>query len=639
MKLSIIIVNYNVKDFLEQCLLSVENAIKGIDSEVFVVDNNSVDNSCQMVKSRFPQFNLIENKDNTGFAVANNQAIKISKGEYILLLNPDTLVEEDTFTKVLSFMDAHPKAGGLGVKMIDGNAHFLPESKRALPTPEVAFYKIFGLASLFPNSKKFGKYHLSYLDKDENHEIEILSGAFMFMRKEALDKVGMLDETFFMYGEDIDLSYRIILGGYKNYYFSDTTIIHYKGESTKKGSLNYVKTFYNAMIIFADKHFGQTAKAYILFIRLAIYLRAALSLTKRFIHNASLPILDFFILLFGFLASAQIWEHFKYHKDYFPEDVTHFVFPFISLIFIFSIFLFGGYFQPVRFKKLIQGISVGSILALAAYSLLDESIRLSRALILISISWAFVALPVYRWLFHQIPKLPFKYKSKNQKNFVIVGSPEECTRVKSILEQSIIDPIIKGFVYLQEDSNSASLGTVKQIKEVVRIHKINELVFCAKDISSQEIISNMLKLNQQNCDFKIASPDSISVVGSNSVNTAGELYQVQLNLINSEENKRNKRMFDVFISAILLILFPVFWPLQAVKSSYFKNLFWVIGNRMSLVGYNHNDKELIHLPNIKPGVLSPINNIDYAKNYSLIMDLNIIFQQFKNIGKPNHERN
>ena len=234
MQLSIIVVNYNVKDFLEQCLLSVENAIKGVAAEVIVVDNNSVDSSCQMVKERFPQFQLIENKQNTGFAVANNQAINISKGKYVLLLNPDTLVEEDTFTKVLSFMDKNDDAGGLGVKMIDGNGHFLPESKRALPTPKVAFYKIFGLSKLFPKSKKFGQYHLSFLDKDQNHEVEVLSGAFMLMRKETLDKVGLLDETFFMYGEDIDLSYRIILGGYKNYYFAETTIIHYKGEAQKK---------------------------------------------------------------------------------------------------------------------------------------------------------------------------------------------------------------------------------------------------------------------------------------------------------------------------------------------------------------------------------------------------------------------
>ncbi|MEZ4937615.1 MAG: glycosyltransferase family 2 protein, partial [Crocinitomicaceae bacterium] len=275
MDISIVIVNYNVEHFLEQCLNSVFSALKKVDGEVWVVDNNSIDGSMAMVKAKFPQVRLIENKENVGFSKANNQAIRESQGKYVLLLNPDTVVEEDTFEKVVQFMNEHPDAGGLGVNMIDGKGNFLPESKRGLPTPSVAFYKIFGLSRLFPRSKKFGKYHLGYLSKEETHEIEILSGAFMLMRKEALDKVGLLDESFFMYGEDIDLSWRIILGGYKNYYYPGTRIIHYKGESTKKTSVNYVFVFYKAMIIFAKKHFSQkNARTFSFLINMAIYFRA-----------------------------------------------------------------------------------------------------------------------------------------------------------------------------------------------------------------------------------------------------------------------------------------------------------------------------------------------------------------------------
>jgi len=211
-KLSIVIVNYNVRYFLEQCLHSVEEAIEGIEAEVFVVDNNSVDGSNTMVETKFPQFHLIANKENAGFSRANNQAIKIAGGEYILLLNPDTVLEHDTLKKCIQFMDEHPDAGGLGIKMVDGKGKFLPESKRGLPTPTVAFWKIFGLSSLFPKSKIFGKYHLGYLDNDETHEVDVLSGAFMMLRKTTIEKIGMLDESFFMYGEDIDLSYRITKG-------------------------------------------------------------------------------------------------------------------------------------------------------------------------------------------------------------------------------------------------------------------------------------------------------------------------------------------------------------------------------------------------------------------------------------------
>ncbi|MFM1745210.1 MAG: hypothetical protein RLZZ630_1147, partial [Bacteroidota bacterium] len=282
MKLSIVIVNYNVRFFLQQCLQSVREAVKGMDAEVFVVDNASSDGSVEMVRRLFPEVILIDNKDNRGFSKANNQAIRKSKGEYVLLLNPDTLVEADTFHKTCSFMDTHPDAGGLGVHMIDGRGNFLPESKRGLPTPTVAFYKISGLSALFPKSRTFGKYHLGYLDKERTHEVDVLSGAFMLLRKSALDKTGLLDEDYFMYGEDIDLSYRITKAGYKNYYFPETRIIHYKGESTKKSSVNYVFVFYNAMVIFARKHFAPGGAAVFAFmIQIAIWIRAGLAILHR----------------------------------------------------------------------------------------------------------------------------------------------------------------------------------------------------------------------------------------------------------------------------------------------------------------------------------------------------------------------
>ena len=226
MKLSIVIVNYNVSHFLEQCLISVYNALQNMNAEVFVVDNNSVDGSVDMVREKFPQAICLANQENVGFSRANNQAIRQAKGEYVLLLNPDTVVQEDTFSKCVQFMDAHPDAGGLGVRMIDGMGNFLPESKRGLPTPLVAFYKLSGLIRLFPKSKRYGRYYMGHLPNTKNNSVEVLAGAFMLMRQTALNKVGLLDEDYFMYGEDIDLSYRIITGGFKNYYFADTEIIH-----------------------------------------------------------------------------------------------------------------------------------------------------------------------------------------------------------------------------------------------------------------------------------------------------------------------------------------------------------------------------------------------------------------------------
>ena len=283
MKLSIVIVNYNVKYFLEKCLESVLTAIQNIPTEIFVVDNQSSDGSLEYLQPKFPQVTFIANDENVGFSKANNQAIRLAKGEYILLLNPDTVIYENTLINTCDFMDKHPEAGGLGVKMLDGNGKFLPESKRGFPSPWNSFCKMSGLSTFFPNSKVFGQYHLRYLDENSVHEIDVLAGAFMLLRKTVLDKIGLLDETFFMYGEDIDLSYRIRLGGFINYYFPEP-IIHYKGESTKK-DIKYVRIFYNAMRIFYDKHYAQTNFISKGFIRLSIHLGTFFAIVGNLFHR------------------------------------------------------------------------------------------------------------------------------------------------------------------------------------------------------------------------------------------------------------------------------------------------------------------------------------------------------------------
>ncbi|MCC6599927.1 MAG: glycosyltransferase, partial [Crocinitomicaceae bacterium] len=381
MKLSVIIVNYNVQYFLEQCLTSVQKAIRTIGAEVFVVDNCSVDGSVEMVRERFPWVKLIANIENTGFSKANNQAMRVATGEYILLLNPDTVIEEDTLTKVVSFMDNHPDSGGLGVKMVDGKGNFLPESKRGLPTPETAFYKISGISRLFPRSKRFNHYYLGHLSNDNVHEIEVLSGAFMLMRKSALDKVGLLDEAFFMYGEDIDLSWRIVQGGYKNYYFPETSIIHYKGESTKKGSLNYVFVFYNAMVIFARKHFSEkNATLFSLFINIAIWLRAGVAIAGRFLKAIILPMVDMVATITGLWAVETIYARAQ-NKIYDPELVW-WAFIAYSIIWAFFAFIGGAYDKPIIPQKTFRPIIAGSAFLLILYSLLPEALRFSRAILL-----------------------------------------------------------------------------------------------------------------------------------------------------------------------------------------------------------------------------------------------------------------
>jgi len=281
MRLSIIIVNYNVKFFLEQCLCSVKKAIEKIDAEVFVIDNCSADGSVDYLQKNFSWVRFIVNEKNQGFAKANNIALKQCAGDYILFLNPDTIIPENILESCLDFFDKHARVGAVGVKMVDGAGNFLPESKRSFPSPVVSFFKLSGLSSLFPQSKFFNKYALGFLDKDEVHEVDVLCGAFLMAKKNILIQIGGFDEAFFMYGEDIDLCYRIQKGGNKIWYLGDQTIVHFKGESAKKNSLNYVRIFYQAMSVFVKKHYNSgTARLINILLNAGIYIRAFVSLIE-----------------------------------------------------------------------------------------------------------------------------------------------------------------------------------------------------------------------------------------------------------------------------------------------------------------------------------------------------------------------
>jgi GT2 family glycosyltransferase len=650
MELSVIIVNYNVKHFLEQCLHSVVKASKNISTEIFVVDNNSVDGSAQLIPEKFPEINFIANKENVGFSKANNQAIKKAKGKYILLLNPDTVVEEDTFEKAIGFMESHPDAGALGVKMIDGKGNFLPESKRGLPTPWVAFYKMFGLARLFPKSRKLGKYHLSYLDENKTHEVDVLAGAFMFLRRSVLDKTGLLDETFFMYGEDIDLSYRITQAGFKNYYFPETTIIHYKGESTKKGSLNYIKVFYNAMIIFARKHFsGGKAGLFSAFIHLAVYFRALISISGRILGKVYTPFLDALFIYAGFLFLTPFWENARFEPGYYPPEFLQMVVPVYILFWFLGILFSGGYKKPINLLKIIRGIIWGSVAILLVYSLVDVQFRFSRALILLGSAWALGVLVLYRLVFHRIQLKGFRLDIKKTKKIVIVGHSTEATRVRKLLEQTPVHSEVAGFVAIDKtDRGPNYIGQLAQLKEIIQINRIDEVIFCAENISSAEIIKSMLDLTQLNVDYKIAPPESISIIGSNSIHTAGDLYVLNVNAISKASNKRKKRFFDATLALFYLVFSPLLiWFFQK-KSSFIGNVFQTLTGKKTWVGYISGAENNTMLPKLKPAVLNPgdmfpdtkLNaekktqlNVLYAKDYSILTDAEIVFKGWKNLDR------
>lgn len=654
MKLSVVIVNYNVKYFLEQCLYSVRHAGEGLQTEVFVVDNNSVDGSGKMVKEKFPEVILIENKDNSGFSKANNQAIKISTGEYVLLLNPDTVVERDTFSKVLQFMDSHPDAGGLGVKMIDGKGNFLPESKRGLPTPSVAFYKIFGFSRFFPKSKVFGKYHLGFLDKDLVNPIEILSGAFMLLRKSVLDKIGLLDETFFMYGEDIDLSYRILKAGFQNYYYPETRIIHYKGESTKKGSINYVVLFYNAMIIFARKHFtSKKARMFSFLIHIAIYFRALLAIFGRFLSRALLPLFDIVLIYAGMFFIINYWEDHVIFREggAYPPGFLTLAVPGYIFIWLLSGYFNGTYDKTVKFSRILRGILLGTIIILVTYALLPEHFRFSRAIILLGSVWAMMVMAGARAVFHFIRFHNIQFGPLKNRRFVIVGDRDEAKRVWELLHSSYGNPGFIGLISVasREQKNDGFIGSLWQISEIIRVYRIDEVIFCSKSMSQQAIIDQMSSLQDMHVDFKIAPEDSLSIIGSNSINTAGDLYTVNLNAITNVENKRNKRLLDLATCLGVALMLPVLIFLVNKPWGMVRNIFMVAISVRSWVGYiNDENFDRERLPHIRKGILHPLDafgkekiseeirqrlNYIYARDYSSNNDLNIIVKGFRQLGR------
>jgi len=657
MDLSVIIVNYNVKQFLEPCLFSVERAMKKIEGEVWVVDNNSVDGSVRMVHEQFPKCNLIENKKNLGFSKANNQGIRKASGKYILLLNPDTVVREDTFKRCLHFMETHSQAGAIGVKMIDGKGRFLPESKRAFPTPEVAFFKIFGFARIFPRSPIFNKYNLGFLSEDQIHEVEVLSGAYMFLRKEVLAKTGLLDEDYFMYGEDVDLSFRITRVGYKNYYFPETTIIHYKGESTKKGSLNYVVLFYKAMLIFARKHLAPGKfKILSTMIRAAIYFRASLSMIKRLFSGVLLPALDILLIFLGYFLIVPKWEQFKFYEGYhYPQGLFYIAIPLYIIIWVFSNYLNGAYGKPVHLFSLAKGVIMGTVFILIIYALLPLQFRFSRALILLGSLWAFVTLPVLRIILHFLNPSSFPLSDRRGKRLLIAGGIKETGRIKNLLDQASPPPQFAGFVSVpaSKENSDAYLGTFDQLGEMIKIHHIHEIIFCAQDVPAENIIFQMTQLTGRNISFKIAPPGSLSIMGNPKSLTTSDLFLFELNSISEKKNRHNKRLLDVGLSLIFLLFYVFMFLFVNNPSGFLRNIFRVLWGFQSWVGYDPLPKEILrHLPALRQGIILPSDtiknqkhdiqflkslNLMYVKDYKLIQDIKLIIKSYKNLGRQHQE--
>lgn len=650
MHLSVVIVNYNVKYFLEQALHAVRRACRGLEAEVLVVDNHSLDGSCDMVRSLFPEVVLIDNHENLGFAKANNQAIRQAKGKYVLLLNPDTVVEEDCFHKVIAFFEATPDAGAVGVKMIDGSGKFLPESKRGLPTPEVAFYKISGLAALFPRSKRFGKYHLGFLGRDEVHAVDVLAGAFMMIRRDVLLQVGMLDEDYFMYGEDIDLSYCIQKAGFRNYYFPDTTIIHYKGESTKKTSVNFVFTFYRAMVIFARKHYSRKhAQTFSFLIHIAIYLRAFAALISRFVGRVYMPLLDGALFMGGLTLLVGFWSNLKYATpEAYPASIVGYNTMVYTVLWIAGLYLAGSYNKRKTFLSVAKGIAFGTLGIAVFYAFAGDAYRFSRAVILLGSAYAICTAFLLRVALYYLRYRRWSLTMGSHLKTIIVGNKSEVERVQDLLVKSKSRSEYLGYVSTEPyKDDSLYLGQVSELNELVDFFGVEEIIFCSRDLPASRIIEWMSTNNARDILYKIVPEESLFIIGSNNKNTPGDFYTIEINLkLAKQFEQQKKRAFDVVASVMLLVLSPLLLLVVKHRSNFFHNILQVLSGDKTWVGYAQADN-LKLLPGIRKGVVSPVDaqhgkalspvtiqklNFLYAKEYSVEKDLLIVLRAIRHMG-------
>ncbi len=644
MQLSIIIVNYNVQYFLEHCLLSIQAAIKDIEAEVFVVDNNSTDNSTQYLQPKFPWVTFIQNKVNKGFGAANNQVLQDCTGEYILFLNPDTIVPEKCFTTCINFFNQHNDCGAIGVKMVDGSGNFLPESKRAFPTLTASFFKIIGLAKIFPKSKLFNRYALGFLDENSNHRVDVLAGAFLMLSKPVIDDTKGFDEDFFMYGEDVDLSYRIQQMGYQNYYVADTTIIHFKGESTKKSSFKYVKHFYNAMSIFVQKNYtGSNAKRFLFFIKIAIWVKGFTSLVKSFFFKIGLPFFDALIILASFFTVEKLWVYFVRDGLAFNQNILPFIMVLFTVIFLIAATFSGIYDNLYKPLKACLACIVGITITIAAYSLFPEFLRFSRGVVICGGMLAAASITISRWLLIAINWIEKPQYISNHQFTTIVANKEEYEHTfKYFTNSNTQDKIIGRVSPVYNESNC--IGSIENLVYTVQNLSIKEVIFCNKSLTYQDIIKQIQVLKSK-VHFSFSSIYASSIISSHSKATTGEIIALEGNYaISNPYQKRMKRLLDILWCFYLLVSLPIN-ILFLKKSAYFyKNIMPVLIGRKTWIGYMNTESGL---PISKPFVLNcsglPLNSFEsirsqsieiiqsqYAKNYTWWQDVQLITKYLYN---------
>ena len=671
---SVVIVTYNVREFLEQALRSVERASAGLEVETWVVDNDSADGSLEMVRERFPDVRVIANEENVGFATANNQAIRQAAGRHVLVLNPDTILQEDTLRTLVAFMDARPDAGAVGCRILNPDGTFAPESRRGFPTPAVAFYRIAGLSKLFPQSPRFGRYNLTYLPLDEVCEVDALSGSCMMVRRDAVlpgpepgvesagpglpRAAGLLDEAFFMYGEDLDWCYRIQQAGWRIYYTPDTQIVHYKGESTKKGDLRYVMLFYGAMLRFVEKHVTHregagwadrlASSTLALGIRLGIVARAALAALGRVGRAVASPVADGALAWAALAATALAWSR----ADGFAFEAPYYgvVLPAYAAALVSGIGIAGGYRRPGRIRPVLAGAGLAG-LAVAALAFFVPTLAFSRAVVGLGLGVAAALLLARR--------LRTRAERRQPRRALLVGAGAEADRLQRLLDEHARGSVVVGYVADRGDGGLEGVphvGRPRQLKDLARLHGADDVVFAADSLTNTSILDGMRTLRELPVQLKILASGRDRIIGKASVEDYAAPLQAAERTVAPLRPAWSRRVVELPVASALVLLGPALRSLARARptprlrrlAAVAAKMPGVLAGRRALVGYDTDGPHPPAAWGLAPGVVSVLDTRGprprtiteahraywfYARHQSAWLDVEILLRALWTAGE------
>ncbi len=646
--LSIIIVNYNVKEFLQNLLHSIDKSAQNISHEIIVIDNASDDGSVEFLQKNFPSVKLILNKENLGFGKANNIGMKMAAGKYFLLLNPDTLLSENTISEMINFFERTPDAGLAGCKILNPDGSLQLACRRSFPGPWTSFCKVTGLSSFFPKSKIFARYNLTYLDEDKTYEVDAISGSFMVMKKEVYEKAGGFDEDFFMYGEDLDLCYRIQKAGYKVYYVHSTQIIHYKGESTKRSGIDETKLFYDAMHLFVKKHFSTSLLVEII-LQTAIIFRKFFTFIARRKFIFIPAIIDAVLFNLSLFSAEKIYAYYSLWKG-FPKSAIYIIFTVPMALQVFISSLSGSYRkEALPVLKTILAIFIGFFI-LSSVTYFFKEFAYSRAVLLITYFLIFLTFTGWRVIMKLFFKIGIEGGEPDKKRTLIVGTNEPAIIIAEKLQNRNSEfHNVLGLIGLSKKDIGNKikqfeiLGTTENILKVIKSYNINEVIFSSSEISYNKMIAVVSACQNENIEFKLVGKNLDFIVGKTSVSMLDDIpvFEIRYN-ISKPLFKIVKNLFDYSLAVLVLFLiYPFIYLIYRVggRQSSFVNFILrtpeILTGKTSFVGPVSTKKNSEIYPGKKgltglwfledaKGNEAEKLDIFYARNQSLWLDLEIL---------------